>query len=222
LHGAPDVRLLITSREPLGIPAEELLVLAELPVPEAGELALSAFEEERYASRQLFVERARRTFAGFTLHEENIGDIPRICRLVGGIPLAIELAAAWVGHFNSAEIAEAIERNLSFLQRPLHREPARHQSITDVFDYSWELLVSHERRVLVQLALCRGSFIRDAAQAVAGAPLPILMSLVNKSMLRLTQSGRYELHELVRRFVRMKWPDVIGRDARAEAVQREL
>jgi len=221
LHGAPDVRLLITSREPLGIPAEELLVLDELPVPEAGELALSAFEEERYASLQLFVERARRTFAGFTLNEENIGDIARICRLVGGIPLAIELAAAWVGHFNSAEIAEAIERNLSFLQSPLHREPARHQSITNVFDYSWELLVSHERRVLVQLALFRGSFSRDAAQAVAGAPLPILMSLVNKSMLRLTQSGRYELHELVRRFARMKWPDVIGLDALAEAEQRE-
>ncbi len=222
LQGAPDVRLLLTSREPLGIPAEELLVLDELPAPAPGELALSAFEEERYASLQLFVERARRTFAGFTLNEENIGDVAHICRLVGGIPLAIELAAAWVGHFNSAEIAEAIERNLSFLQSPLHRGPARHQSMTNVFDYSWELLVSHERRVLVQLALFRGSFSRDAAQAVAGAPLPILMSLVNKSMLRLTQSGRYELHELVRRFARTKWPDVMGGDARAEAERREL
>lgn len=222
LQGAPDVRLLITSREPLGIPAEELLVLDELPVPQAAELALSAFEEERYASLRLFVQRARRTFAGFTLNEENIGDIARICRLVGGLPLAIELAAAWVGHFNSAEIAEAIERNLSFLHNPLHGGLARHQSMTNVFDYSWELLVSHERRVLVQLALFRGSFSRDAAQAVAGAPLPILMSLVNKSMVRLTQSGRYELHELVRRFAQAKWPEAMGQDKRARAEQREL
>jgi predicted ATPase len=222
LQSAPDVRLLLTSREPLGIHAEELLVLDQLPVPGVETLDLAAYEEEQYASLQLFVERARRTFASFTLDQENLADIARICRLVGGIPLAIELAAAWVGHFNSAEIAEAIERNPGFLHSPLHGRPARHQSMTSVFNYSWELLVSHERRVLVQLAVFRGSFSREAAQAVAGAPLPILMSLVNKSMLRLTQPGRYELHELVRRFAETKWAEMMGRDSRAEAERREL
>jgi len=210
LQAAPDLTLLVTGREPLRLQSEEVMVLRELPVPAAGSLELAAYGDEGYAAIRLFVERARRTFSAFALDEDNLEDVARICRLVGGIPLAIELAAAWVGHFNSAEIAAAIERSPSFLQTRIHDRPARHQSMATVFNYSWELLLSHERRALVQLSIFRGSFSREAAEAVAGAPLPVLVSLVDKSMLRLAGDGRYEMHNLLRRFAAGQWQEQMG------------
>lgn len=222
LQAAPDVTILVTSREPLQIQAECVLVLQELPVPPEHVLDFADYEKEHYAGIQLFVERARRTFTQFELSQENIRDVAEVCRLVGGIPLAIELAAAWVGHFNSAEIATAIQHNLAFLQTPLHDRPPRHQSMTNVFQYSWGLLTGHEKRVLVQLAIFTGGFDREAAQAVADAPLPILVSLVNKSMLRLTSAGRYELHGLLRRFATQMWDEVMGKDARAHQQWQQL
>lgn len=215
LRAAPDVSVLVTSREPLRLQSEEVMVLRELPVPAAGPLNLGAYDDEAYAAIQLFVERARRTFAGFELSEENLEDVACICRLVSGIPLAIELAAAWVGHFNSAEIAAAIERSPSFLKTRLHDRPARHQSMATVFNYSWDLLLSHERRALVQLSIFRGSFSREAADAVAGAPLPVLVSLVDKSMLCLAGDGRYEMHSLLRRFAAGQWEQEMGKDPAA-------
>jgi len=98
------------------------------------------------------------------------------------------------------DIAQEIERNLDFLSTALQGVPKRHRSMRAVFDHSWGLLSDEERRVLRQLSVFRGGFRREAAEAVAGAGLPILSVLMDRSWLRATPSGRYEMHELIRQY----------------------
>lgn len=126
--------------------------------------------------------------------------VSRICQLVEGMPLGLELAAAWVRLLSCQEIAQEIEKNLEFLATSLRDVPARHRSLAAVFDHSWNHLSPEEQRVFRSLAVFRGGFSREAAEQVAGASLPLLAALVDKSMLRRNDSGRYELHELLRQY----------------------
>jgi tetratricopeptide (TPR) repeat protein len=122
------------------------------------------------------------------------------------MPLAIELAAPWVQVMPCEDIAREIEGNLDLLAATLRDMPERHRSMRAVFDHSWELLPAGERRVLRQLSVFRGGFLRGAAEAVAvqlgqsPASLSMLSSLAGRSWLRATLSGRYEMHELVRQY----------------------
>jgi tetratricopeptide (TPR) repeat protein len=125
-----------------------------------------------------------------------------ICRLVDGMPLAIELAAAWVRTLSCLEIAQEIERGLDFLRVSARDIPRRHHSLRAVFDHSWHLLSEDERCVLRRLSVFRGGFTREAAEYVAGATLSLLSSLVAKSLLRRMETARYELHEVVRQYAR--------------------
>jgi predicted ATPase len=109
--------------------------------------------------------------------------IVRICRLVDGLPLGLELAATWVRILSVDEIAREIERNIDFLTTSARDIPPRHRSIRAVFDYSWEMLTAEEQRILRQLAVFSGGFARDAAEQVAGARLSQLSALVDKSLL---------------------------------------
>src|SRR5512139_363316 len=129
--------------------------------------------------------------------------ITRICQLVEGLPLGLELAAAWVRMMPVDEIAREIEQNLDFLTTTARDVPPRHRSIRAVFDHSWDLLSARERNVLTQLSIFRGGFTREAAEQVAGATLRILSSLVDKSLIRRSEGRRYDLHELIRQYVSM-------------------
>jgi predicted ATPase len=126
--------------------------------------------------------------------------VARICQLVDGLPLGIELAAAWAHVLSCREIADQIERNLDFLAVSRCDVPERHRSMRAVFDHSWHLLSEDERRVLSRLSLFRGGCTREAAEHVASATLAVLSSLIAKSLLRRTEAGRYDLHELVRQY----------------------
>jgi len=129
-----------------------------------------------------------------------------MCQLVEGMPLAIELAAPWIRVMPCQEIAQHIERDLGLLASSLRDMPQRHRSMRAVFDHSWELLAAEEREVLAKLSVFRGGFRRAAAEVVAmrlpqsPASLTMLSSLVDKSWLRPTPSGRYQMHELVRQY----------------------
>jgi predicted ATPase len=112
--------------------------------------------------------------------------------------LGLELAAAWVRALPLSEIAEEIGHDLDFLTTSVRDIPERHRSLRVVFDHSWSLLLPAEQRALRQLSVFRGGFTREAAQAVAGTDLPILNSLIDKSLLRRSELGRFDLHELVR------------------------
>jgi tetratricopeptide (TPR) repeat protein len=150
----------------------------------------------------MFLQRARQARVGFTLTDSEQAAILRICQLVQGLPLAIELAAAWVRTLSCQEIAYEIEHGLGFLAATARDIPERHRSITAVFDQSWKLLTPEEQRVMRQLSIFRGSFMRRAAKRVVGASLPVLFSLVDKSLVQHgdAHAGRFELHELIRQY----------------------
>src|SRR5262249_5500882 len=124
----------------------------------------------------------------------------RICQIVEGMPLALEMAAAWVKRLPVAEVKAQIQGGLDILQTSARNVPERHRSIRAVFEHSWNLLSGSERDVFMKLSVFRGGFRREAAEAIAGATLEILSTLVDKSLLRVDEKGRYDLHELLRQY----------------------
>ena len=141
----------------------------------------------------------------FQAGADEVAAIGRICQLVQGLPLAIELAARWTRTLSCAEIAEEIERGLELLSdgKPGTREGAahRHRSMRAVFDHSWALLTAEEQHVLKRLSVFRGGFRREAAGQVSGAGLPVLSALIDKSLVWYGESGRYSMHDLVRQYL---------------------
>ncbi len=148
---------------------------------------------------QLFVERARQVQPNFSL-DEDAESVITICQLTEGMPLGLELAATWLRVMSCHQIAAQMDRSLDFLTTPLRNIPQRHRSLRAVFEHSWSLLSDIERNALADLSVFRGGFDQEAAEYVAGASLPILAGLVDKSLIRLRPSSRYDLHELLRQF----------------------
>jgi predicted ATPase/transcriptional regulator with XRE-family HTH domain len=196
LNRAPRVKLLTTSRERLNLQSEYVFVTEGLPVPPPDQLQRA----HDYDAIRLFAESARRAGAAVVLQGEELVAAVQVCRAVEGMPLGIELAAAWTPLLSCQEIAAEIQRGLDFLTTNLRDLPERQRSLRAVFDHSWRLLDDDERTALARLAIFQGGFERAAADAVAGANLPILLSLTSKSLIRRTESGRYDLHEAVRQY----------------------
>ena len=188
-----SVQLLITSREPLNLQAERVFVLSGLTAP-------AEVPVEQSDAVTLFMQTARNRGYEVALSGSTTPSVVRICKLVGGMPLAIELAASWLKALTVDEIAQEISRGIDVLQASTRDVPERHRSIRAVFGSSWELLSESEREVLRRLTVFRGRFKRDAATVVAGASLFTLGGLVDKSFLTLTPSGRYEQHPLVQQY----------------------
>jgi predicted ATPase/DNA-binding SARP family transcriptional activator len=212
LAQAPEVRLLVTSRERLNLQAESLLEIEGLPFP-ADEETPGA---EDYAAVKLFLQSARRVRREFAPSEEERPAVVRICRLVQGMPLGILLAAAWVDVLAAADIEAEIERGLDFLQTDFRDLPERQRSLRAVFDHSYRLLSERERDVLRRLSVFRGGFTREAAQGVANASLGAFKSLVDKSLLQWDADGRYGMHELLRQYAEER---LRGVPAEADAVR---
>lgn len=196
LAHAPGVKVLATSLERLNLHGEALLPLEGLSFPPAKR----GSEAEEFDSVRLFVQSARRVLPGFAPDEEDRAVVARICRFVQGVPLAIELAAAWVGVLSCQEIRQEIERNHDFLFGSLRDVPERHRSLRAVFEASWGLLNEAERRAFRRLSVFRGGFSREAAEEVAGASLPLLSSLVEKSLVQRRSSGRFAVLETLRQY----------------------
>ena len=192
LGHATKLKLFVTSRESLGLQGEWVFEVQGLPIPEDREIEGTAVE--------LFLQRARRAHVGFDATTEDYPSIVRICRLVKGMPLGIELAASWVRTLTCEEIASEIERGLDFLSISAKGLPSRHRSMRAVFDHSWKLLSEEEQNVLRQLCVFQGGFSREAAQQIAEATLPLLSALMTKSLIQRSGAGRYDLHELIRQY----------------------
>lgn len=154
-----------------------------------------------YSSARLFFEWALEHGVRLNLDDEAERQaLVRICALTEGLPLALELAAVWTGHFTCAEIAAEIASNLDFLNAPQVDFPPRQRSPRAAFDYSWQLLSAAEQRALAQMALLGGRFHREAALAISQMQLVVLLSLVDKSLLRQVAAGWYVFHPLIRQF----------------------
>ena len=206
LAAAPDVKILATSRTSLKLQGEHLYPLPGLRVPpgppdRVGQEPLQGGQTVRgYSAVELFAQAARQVRPGFELRPSDETRVAHICRLVQGLPLAIILAAAWVEMLPLEEIASEIQRSLDFLEADLRDVPLRQRSIRAVFDSTWRLLDEHEQEIFQGLSVFVGGFTREAAQAVTGASLRDLLSLVAKSVVFSFSPGRYELHELLRQY----------------------
>ena len=202
LAGAPSLNILATSRERLNLQEEWLFEVDGLAAP-VGELSMLSMIE-RFGAVQLFVQSAQRVSANFVLSTDNRAYVAQICQLVEGMPLAIELAASWVRLLSPADIVAEIERNVDFLSTSLRNLPRRHRSIRAVFDHSWQTLEPLEQQLFCKLSMFRGGFDREAAKQVADASLWTLLGLADKSFIRRTPSGRFEVHELLRQLAHEK------------------
>ncbi len=206
LQACPDVKILATSREPLNLEEEWVLPIPGMRVP-GGEPVTGI---EQYSGVQLFLARARRVKPNFSLTAADKPFVVRICQLLGGLPLGIELAAAWVRTLPCADIAQEIERNLDFLSTSLRNVPERQRSMRAALEHSWNLLTEPERQAFRQLAVFRGGFRREAAAQVVGTTLEMLRALVDKSLLYVTEAGRHERHPLVWQYASDKLEEAAG------------
>ncbi len=194
IHAGPHVRLIVTSREAIQLSEEWIFEVNGLTLPLAPETIQTS------DAVKLFVQRARRVNLAFSLAEE-LAAVVQICRLVEGLPLAIELAASRVRVMSCAAIAKTIGESLDSLTSLYRDMPARHRSMRATFEQSWRLLSQHEQQALSRLAVFRGGFQVEAAQRIAAAPLTILTALNDKSLVRRAAADRFEIHELLRQYV---------------------
>jgi predicted ATPase/DNA-binding SARP family transcriptional activator len=196
LKVAPGLKILATSRARLNLQEEHRFPISGIDFPET----MTQADVSQSSAVQLFLVSARRVQAGFALTAENSEPVVRICQLVQGMPLGIILAATWLELLTPAEIAAELARSLDFLATELADLPQRQRSMRAVFDHSWRLLSEPEQEVFQQLSVFRGGFSREAAEAVTGASLPVLLGLANKSLLQRAAEGRYEVHELLQQY----------------------
>lgn len=201
LLNAPDVKVLATSRERLGLSHESVLLLSGMTFPEPGVPDCAS----DFSAVQLFVQTACRVQLDFELTPDSTTHVAKICQLVAGSPLGIVLAASWANLLSVAEIATEIAADFDFLKADLRDVPERQQSLRAVFDQSFRLLAPTEQQAFARLAVFRGGFSRESAQSIAGASLRTLAALVNKSLVsRDPLSGRYKMHELLRQYAMVK------------------
>jgi predicted ATPase/DNA-binding CsgD family transcriptional regulator len=195
LRSASQLKIVATSRERLNLREEWVFVLDGLAYP-----AVPVTDTPvNYGAMRLFAQRARQVQHHFIL-SDHFPAVLSICRQVEGMPLGLELAASWLRAMTCEQVAARMASNLDFLTTPLRNFPERHRSLRVVFQQSWSLLAVGEQAVLMRLALFHGGFDVEAAAEVAGASLEVLAGLVDKSMVRMDSTGRYDLHELVRQF----------------------
>lgn len=207
LGASSGSKILVTTRESLHLQEEWVFPLEGLSFPQ-----LDANDTpDDYDAVRLFEACARRAHVRFPLEAKH-ALIVRLCGLVEGTPLALELAASWLRVLPLERIVRDLAGGVGVLTARQHGVPERHRSMRAVLEGSWELLDDEERAALKRLSVFRGGFRRGAAEEVAGASLEVLASLVEKSLLKVTESGRYGLHELLRQFATEK----LAEDAASE------
>ena len=215
LDTLPALSVLATSREALDIRGESIYDLKGLLYPQAEDEPLEAYDAVTF-----FLRSARRAHPAFSVTEQNKGEVIKLCQLLNGMPLALELAATWVRLLSPGELVEELGKNLDTLESTYKDGSARHRSIRAVLEHSWQLLNDVEQDALSRLAVFQDGFTKDAAQHVAAANLRTLLSLINKSLLQRTQGGRFERLVVVRQFCLEKLsnqPDLLKTSRQAHA-----
>jgi len=192
LAQAPAVKVLVTSREALNLKQEWLYPLTGMDTPSSVYQA----SLESYDAVQLFLYHAHRMQPDFDLADE-LDAVIRICRTAEGLPLAIELAASWLKGLSVEQIATEMQRNLDFLATTARNVEERHRSVRAAFDQSWKLLSEDERLIFAKLSVFRGGFDREAAEQITGTTLPMLVALVEKSLVQMASFDRFGIHELL-------------------------
>ncbi len=199
LKSCPDLKLLVTSRIPLRLPDEWVVQLDGLQTGQRIEGV-----DRSASARQLFLHRARQQ-RDYQPSADDLAAIDDICRLVDGLPLGIELAAALIRLISPIDLYESLANNLdNFLTESLNQD-LRSRSLNAVVAYSWSQLSEPEREALRALSIFEGGFTREVATVVAGTSLQTLAILKDYALIRLSPiPGRFTLHSIVRVFVRQQ------------------
>jgi predicted ATPase/DNA-binding CsgD family transcriptional regulator len=219
---ADDLRVLATSREPIGLPGEARLRLRPLPVATPD----SSPEPGVPAAVRLFADRARQSDPRFVLDSASEPMAARLAERLDGLPLAIELAAARVEVLGLTQLLDRLEASLPLLVSADRTAAPRHQSLAATVDWSYRLLSEREQRIFRRLAIFPGSFTLDAAATVAGAGAePVVLHLVDCSLLTPPRPGpdgrvRYLMPETIRPFGTGKLAEAGERDEAAAALVR--
>ncbi len=200
LRCAPHLVLLSTSRERLNLREEWVYGIGGLEYTRDEAVK----EGDVCSAVALFQQRAHQADRHFVPDAAQASHIARICQLVEGMPLGIELAATWVTVHSCAQIAREIERSLDILTSRMRNVPERQRSIRATFEHSWQLLSPAERDIMARLSVFRGGFPQEAAAQVAGASPTSLSALLDKSLIHRLPSGRYDLHPLLRQYAAEK------------------
>ncbi len=201
LSRVPGLKVLATSREPLRVAPEQEYRVPPLDLPPRG-ATLEA--TSRSDAVTLFVARARAVEPSFGLTEANVGVVAAICRALDGLPLALELAAARVRLLSPSALLDRLENRLAVLDEGGRDLPDRQRTLRATIDWSYELLDPRERGLLARLSVFAGGWTLDAAEAVCGATLSTLGSLVEKSLVSSTREDagepRFSMLETVREY----------------------
>ncbi|MCB0208690.1 MAG: AAA family ATPase [Anaerolineae bacterium] len=206
LEQAPNIKIITTSRTRLNLRWEWVFEIKGLPFQTTTQDSFShlrlssAHFTNDLSALTLFEHIARRAKTDFSISKQNHAIVTRICKLVGGMPLGIELAASRIDTHPCEDIVWGIEKNLDFLTTSLRDIPPRHRSLRAVFDYSWVFLSDEERQVFCRLTVFEGGFEQGAAEQVAKANRKIIDSLVRHSFVQQRNSGRYEIHEYLKQY----------------------
>jgi predicted ATPase/DNA-binding SARP family transcriptional activator len=201
LADCPGIRILATSREPLGITGETLWPVEplELPPPE-----VTVVEATSYPAVRLLADRAGAARPGFTVTDENVPYVVRICRALDGMPLAIELAAARLRVLPPDQVADRLADRFRLLTRGSRAALPRHQTLRAVVDWSWDLLNEAERTLWCTLSAFAGGATLEALEVVCELPsddvFDVLIALVDKSLVIASDDGRYRMLETIRAY----------------------
>jgi len=209
LERAPGVKVLATSRQPLHLGGEQEMAVPALPLPEQGD------REGRLIvpSVALYVDRARATRPDFALTENNAEVVASLCRKLEGMPLALEMAAAWAKTLPPAKMLERLEQQLDLLVSRRRDVPARQRSMRATLEWSYDLLDPPLQEVFAGLSVFRGGWTLEAAEALStqtgssaspDAMLYPLAELTDRSLVLLEESGRYRMLESIREYAEEK------------------
>jgi predicted ATPase/DNA-binding CsgD family transcriptional regulator len=212
LRSCPDLTVVATSREVLGIPGERVFRVDGLRLP--------AHDDDAAEAVELFTERARAMTPDFSISPADRPAVARLCRQLDGLPLAIELAAARVGILGAAESARRLgrdARDARMLRHPSRTAPARHQTLQATLDWSYRLLTGVEQTLFRRLSSFSGSFTLAAAETVAagdcveaGDVVGLIAALAGKSLVLVAEQGaeyRYRMLETICQYGKRKLAD---------------
>ncbi len=207
LHACPNLKIIASSREALGIAGETVYRVPPLSLPDPTQVTHEALAQSE--SVQLFIVRAAAANPQFTFSDQNAASVAQICRRLDGIPLALELAAARVTVFSAEQIASHLDDRFKLLTGGSRTALPRHQTLRALIDWSYDLLPDDERSLLRKLSVFAGGWTYEAAEAVCSEldVLNLLGQLVNKSLVAMDDEGsepRYRLLETVRQYTRDK------------------
>ena len=197
LTNTPKLQLIVTSRHKLKLPEEWIYTLGGLTITDSINI-----DDNLPDALELFLARTKQIQLKKTISSDELREASRICRLVEGMPLGIELAAAWSSVLDYSEIADEIMENYGFLEDQLLGPSSKHKSMRAVFQSSWNLLKESQQEILSRLSIFNGGFSRHAAQEISRATLTDLSVLIDRSFLRKNSSGQFEIHLIVSQFCR--------------------